>query len=36
MLGKLVRGYRVDLVGFGPNDMTGLATWVLGAAINYF
>jgi hypothetical protein len=34
MLGKLVRGYRVDLVGFDLNDMTGLATWVLGAAIN--
>jgi N-acetylglucosamine-6-phosphate deacetylase len=30
MLGKLVPGYRADLVAFDPNDMTVLATWVAG------
>ena len=30
MLGRLVRGYRADLVAFDPNDMTVLATWVAG------
>jgi N-acetylglucosamine-6-phosphate deacetylase len=31
MLGKLVPGYRADLVAFDPNDMTVLATWVAGS-----
>jgi len=30
MLGKLVPGYRADLVAFDPNDMTVLTTWVAG------
>ena len=30
VLGKLVPGYRADLVAFDPNDMTVLATWVAG------
>jgi N-acetylglucosamine-6-phosphate deacetylase len=30
MLGKLLPGYRADLVAFNPNDMTVLATWVAG------
>jgi N-acetylglucosamine-6-phosphate deacetylase len=29
-LGKLLPGYRADLVAFNPNDMTVLATWVAG------
>jgi N-acetylglucosamine-6-phosphate deacetylase len=31
VLGKLVPGYRADLVAFDPNDMTILATWVAGS-----
>jgi N-acetylglucosamine-6-phosphate deacetylase len=31
-LGKLVAGYRADLVAFDPNDMTVHATWVAGSA----
>jgi len=31
MLGKLVPGYRADLVAFDPTDMTVLATWVAGS-----
>jgi N-acetylglucosamine-6-phosphate deacetylase len=31
MLGKLVPGYRADLVAFDPSDMTVLATWVAGS-----
>jgi N-acetylglucosamine-6-phosphate deacetylase len=30
MLGKLVPGYRADLVAFDPNNMTVLTTWVAG------
>ena len=30
MLGKLVPGYRADLVAFDPNNMTVFATWVAG------
>jgi N-acetylglucosamine-6-phosphate deacetylase len=30
MLGRLVPGYRADLVAFDPSDMTVLATWVAG------
>jgi N-acetylglucosamine-6-phosphate deacetylase len=32
MLGKLVPGYRADIVAFNPNDMTVLATWVAGSS----
>jgi N-acetylglucosamine-6-phosphate deacetylase len=31
MLGKLVPGYRADLVAFDPDDMTVIATWVAGS-----
>jgi len=31
MLGKLLPGYRADLVAFDPNNMTVLATWVAGS-----
>jgi N-acetylglucosamine-6-phosphate deacetylase len=31
MLGRLLPGYRADLVAFDPNDMTVLATWVAGS-----
>jgi len=31
MLGKLLPGYRADLVAFDPNHMTVLATWVAGS-----
>src|SRR6516164_6651924 len=30
-LGKLLPGYRADLVAFDPNDMTVFATWVAGS-----
>jgi N-acetylglucosamine-6-phosphate deacetylase len=30
MLGKLVPGYRADLVAFDPNNMTVFTTWVAG------
>jgi N-acetylglucosamine-6-phosphate deacetylase len=30
MLGRLVPGFRADLVAFDPSDMTVLATWVAG------
>jgi N-acetylglucosamine-6-phosphate deacetylase len=32
MLGKLVPGYRADLVAFDPSDMTVLATWIAGSS----
>ena len=32
MLGRLVPGYRADLVAFDPDDMTILATWVAGSS----
>src|SRR5262249_4738152 len=32
MLGRLLRGYRADLVAFEPNEMTVLSTWVAGSA----
>jgi len=31
MLGRLVPGYRADMVAFHPGDMTVLATWVAGS-----
>ena len=33
-LGRLVAGYRADLVAFDPDEMTVLATWVAGAVVN--
>jgi N-acetylglucosamine-6-phosphate deacetylase len=34
-LGKLLPGYRADLVAFDPTDMTVLATWVAGSRETY-
>ena len=34
-LGKLVPGYRADLVAFDPTDMTVRATWVAGSGETY-